>query len=501
MRTYTAFVVSFLLAIAWPLVVTPAFASQGKASQLKDRADVQLQALRERLDQILSDPGLSGAWIGARVISVDTGRVLYAINPDKRFVPASNMKLFTAAAALDVLGPDFRFVTRVVSGGRPSGGVLEGDLYLVGGGDPTVLPQTLEELAAAFARTSGVRKVTGRLVADDTWFDDIRLGEDWLWDDEPSWTTPQISALTLAPNEDFDVGTVIVEVRGTTPGRPAEVHLVPDNAYVTLDARVVTGAEGGARDVSFTREHGTNRIIVSGTLPPGATARQWVTVWEPTLYAADVFRLALERAGVRVEGPTVRGHAPEKARQVEWARRQSPPLSDILVVMLKLSNNGIAETLVKTMGAVRRGEGSWKAGLDVMRDSLRSMGIDPSAMLLRDGSGKSHSDLVTPAQVTQLLAAMWPHPHKEPFYRALPVAGAPDRLVGGTLRSRMRGTLAEGNARAKTGSLTAVHSLSGYVRTRRGELLAFSMLFNHYLGPDPVAVEDGVVAALAAFDG
>ena len=151
---------------------------------------MRFQALQQRLDEILADQGLTGAWVGVKVVSVDTGAVLYQRNPDGHFVPASNMKLFTAAAALDVLGPDFRFVTRLVSDRRPSGGVLDGDLYLVGGGDPTVLPQTVVEMASAFARTTGVRRITGRLVADDTWFDDMRLGEDWLWDDEPSWTTP-----------------------------------------------------------------------------------------------------------------------------------------------------------------------------------------------------------------------------------------------------------------------------------------------------------------------
>lgn len=462
---------------------------------------MRFQALQQRLDEILADQGLTGAWVGVKVVSVDTGAVLYQRNPDGHFVPASNMKLFTAAAALDVLGPDFRFVTRLVSDRRPSGGVLDGDLYLVGGGDPTVLPQTLVEMASAFARTAGVRRVTGRLVADDTWFDDVRLGEDWLWDDEPSWTTPQISALTLAPDEDYDVGTVMVEARATSPGRPADVRFVPENTYLTLDARVVTGPGGSASSLHVTRQHGTNRIIVTGTLPPGGYVRQWVTVWEPTLYAADVLRLALERAGVHVEGPVVRERAPEPARRMEFARRVSPPLCDIVVVMLKLSNNGIAETLVKTMGAVRRGEGSWKAGLNVLREFLRSVGIDPGRMQVRDGSGKSHSNLVTPTQLTQLLVAMWRHPQRDRFYQALPVAGVSDRLVGGSLRNRLKGTLAEGNARAKTGSLTSKHGLSGYVRTRRGELLAFAMLFNHYLGPDPVAVEDAIVGALAEYSG
>src|SRR5690606_24428086 len=182
--------------------------------------------------------------------------------------------------------------------GRPHGGALVGDLYLRGTGDPTMLAADYDALAAQVA-ASGVRVVTGDLVADDTWFDAVRLGREWAWDDEPYYYAAQVSALSVAPDTDYDAGTVIVTVRpGAAAGARPVVTLTPETRYVTIDNRATTVGSGGADTIAIEREHGTNRIVITGTVPVnGSATNDWVSVWEPTGYAADVFRRALERHG------------------------------------------------------------------------------------------------------------------------------------------------------------------------------------------------------------
>jgi D-alanyl-D-alanine carboxypeptidase/D-alanyl-D-alanine-endopeptidase (penicillin-binding protein 4) len=208
-----------------------------------------------------------------------------------------------------------------------------------------------------------------------------------------------------------------------------------------------------------------------------------------------LFRAALARHGVRVTGQTTRGATPAGATVL--ASRKSMPLSELLVPFLKLSNNLHAEILVKVMGRATSGKGTWSAGLAAMASRLPAYGIDPARLSLRDGSGLSRMDQISPDQLASLLGAARSRPWFDVWYQALPIAGDPDRMEGGTLRSRMRGTAAENNVHAKTGSLTGVSSLSGYVRTAGGEQWVFSMVTNNAIGVDLKALEDRVAVRLA----
>lgn len=347
-----------------------------------------------RLDAILADSRLAGAQVSVTVRDAPTGEVLYARNADARLIPASNQKLFIAAAAFAVLGPEYRFRTAVLTAGRPQNGVLEGNLYLKGTGDPTMLVSRYADLAAALAGR-GIRNVRGRLVADDTWFDDVRLGPDWSWDDEAFAFAAQVSALTVAPDEDFDAGTVIVDVHpGLAEGTPARVIVTPSTPYLKVINRARTGIAGSRATLAVDREHGTNTIVLAGSIPLGPERmRRWVSVWEPTAYAAEVFRESLTRHGIRVDGRTTFGSTPLLA--AELAAVESMPLARLAVPFLKLSNNGIAEILVKTMGRHAVDEGSWRAGLQVVADYLVRRGADMRDIRLRDGSGLSRLNLVT----------------------------------------------------------------------------------------------------------
>lgn len=462
--------------------------------------DLAASAAREDLaadlDEILADPRLQGGQAAVLVTSAETGEVLYERDADRRLMLASNEKLLTSTVALDLLGADHTFATTVATRARQTGPLLQGDIYLRGTGDPTMLASDYAELADQIAG-AGIRFVTGRLVADDSWFDAVRLGNDWAWDDEPFFYAAQVSALTVAPDTDFDAGTVIVEVRpGAGVGDPVEIGLVPHTRHVTIVNGATTAVAGSGDEIAIEREHGGNRILVTGTLAiDDDLSRDWASVAEPTAYAADVFRLALQSRGVRVLGPTTFGATPADARLL--AEHRSAPLGEILTPFLKLSNNGHAEVLLKSIGRKVSGEGSWSAGLAAMSAHLESYGVDAAAIASRDGSGLSRRNLVPPRQIAAVLAAAQDRPWFETWFQALPIAGQSDRMVGGTLRSRMRGTPAAGNLHGKTGTLTGASSLSGYVTDADGHRLVFSIIFNDYLSGKPADLEDRIGVRLA----
>jgi D-alanyl-D-alanine carboxypeptidase/D-alanyl-D-alanine-endopeptidase (penicillin-binding protein 4) len=324
--------------------------------------------LASRLDPLLADPRLSNVQVAVVVRDASSGTVLYERNGRARLIPASNQKLLIATAAFATLGPEYRFRTSLLTSGRQQGQTLEGNLYLRGTGDPTMVPQRWNELAAALA-TQGITRVRGRLIADDTWFDDVRLGPDWSWDDETFAFAAQVSALTVSPDEDFDAGAVIVDLQpGRGPGAPARIMLTPPTRYVRIVNQVITDSAGADSHLSIGRAHGANTIVLTGSLPADASSvRRRISIWEPTGYAADIFRTALEQNGIRVDNPTAFGSAPLTAREV--VALESIPLSELAVPFLKLSNNTIAEILVKTMGRYVYGEGSWRSGMQVVADT------------------------------------------------------------------------------------------------------------------------------------
>ncbi|WP_079132042.1 D-alanyl-D-alanine carboxypeptidase/D-alanyl-D-alanine-endopeptidase [Streptomyces nanshensis] len=453
---------------------------------------------QKAVDRALADKKLDGGTSGVVVGDASDGRVLYRHRAGTRLMPASNTKLLTSAAAMDVLGPGYRYTTDVLTRGARHGGTLDGDLYLRGTGDPTLLAKDYDALAADVA-DSGIEKVTGGLVADDTRFDTQRLGASWAADDESAYYSSQISALTVAPDEDYDAGTVLLTVTpGAKAGEKPTVKATPSNRYVDVDVTAKTVAEDGSDTLSVEREHGGNTITVSGGVPAGADPVQsWTSVWEPTGYAASVFADALREHGVRVEGDTESGKAtPDGARRV--ARHTSMPLKKLNFPFLKLSNNNHAEVLTKTMGYETAGKGTWDAGLKAIDAFLEKSGVDTDAIRQVDGSGLSRMDNVSAGEFATLLQSVRKKPWFKQWHEALPVACASDRLTGGTLRDRMCDTPAEGNVHAKTGSLTGASALSGYVTDADGRELVFSIVLNNFLPESVKDVEDEIVVALAS---
>jgi PBP4 family serine-type D-alanyl-D-alanine carboxypeptidase len=446
-------------------------------------------ALQGKIDAALRKLG-PYALAAVRVVSPARGQVLYERNADLSMNPASNMKLFTSAAAMAKLGPDYRFTTRVLAERTPDEkGVLNGDLILQGGGDPVLETPHLEKLADAL-KAQGLRRVTGSLRADDYRFDAERLGIAWNSDDEPYYYSAQISALGLNRN------VIQVDVApGKSVGDPVTIKLKPVDGYVAVECRATTGADGSKASIQVSRKRAQNVVLIAGTLPLGGRAviDEEVTMEEPELYAAHVFRTLLADRGIRLDGEIQRQPSPADA--VELATNESIPLSQILSLLNKPSDNLIAEMLLKEIGYACKKSGDAGVGSEVVEGWLKEIGLDTGGVRINDGSGLSRMDLVTSRAVSDLLLWVDRQPWREAYVRSLPLAG-----VDGTLRSRLKGTPAEKNLSAKTGSLAHVTALGGYITSRGGESLVFSVLINNF--PGSVArgakpVEDKIALALA----
>ena len=442
--------------------------------------------LAEDIRGILDRPDLAPMTIGVKVASPVTGRTLFSRHSGGLFHPASNTKLFTALGVLRTMGPGYRYLTSVFADGDAyaGGDTLHTSLYLLGRGDPMLESAHLDSLAAAVAGTGGTRVIAGDIVVDGAYLDGIPYGEGWMWDDVQYSYSASLNALSVNHNS-----VRIVISPGAAPGAPATVRVEPPTAAVAFEVRARTAAAGdtsAAEPLRVERDWParSNRITITGTIPMDAEERAFFrSVEEPGLYAGKLFRELLHARGVRVTGEVRKGVAPTRARTV--ATYRSPPVTEALARLLKDSSNLTAELLVKTMGRHATGEpGSSAGGLAALREVLADyIGLDPGAYRLADGSGLSWYNYVSPDQVVDLLTAAY-HDASigEAFRESLPIAG-----VDGTLRNRMKDTAAMGNLRAKTGTLTGVSCLSGYVRTRDGEPLVFSIMINNFVGPASTA--------------
>ncbi|WP_165986317.1 D-alanyl-D-alanine carboxypeptidase/D-alanyl-D-alanine-endopeptidase [Streptomyces sp. YIM 98790] len=460
-------------------------------------ADAERPGWAGTIDLALADPRLHGAQSSVVVADAATGEVLYERNGENRLMPASNSKLPTSVAALDILGPGYTYPTDVLATGRISHGRLRGDLYLRGTGDPTLLHEDYAGLARQLA-DAGVRTVTGDLVADDTRFDDEHFHWGWNVDDEQYYYGAPVSALTVAPDTDYDAGTVIVTVTpGEQPGDRPEVSVWPDSGFLTVRNTAATVA-GSSATPSITRVHGQDVLVVDGSIGADRSpVRVWRAVHDPTGHAAAVFATALAEHGITVRGGTRLGEAAPAGARV-LASHESMTVGELMNPFMKLSNNGHAEVLIKTIGWETSGEGSWSAGIAAARTSVAGFGMDPDTYVLADGSGLTRRNWIPSAELADLLIAVRDEEWFPGWYAQLPVACEPGRLTGGTLRSRMCGTPAEKNAHAKTGTLTGATALSGYVTDADGRELVFSVVLNYYLGAAPKDIEDRIVTALAA---
>lgn len=486
----------------------------GSAATTKTLAELQA-----RIAEVLRKPELAPAMVGIKVASLDTSRVLFEENASKLLRPASNMKLYTVAAALDRLSPDYRFITSVYASVRPdSAGILHGDLTIYGRGDPSIAARFnsgdyfkgINDLASRVA-SAGVKRVDGDLIGDETYFTGPQYGSGWTWEDLQWWYGAEVSALTINDN-----ALDLLVKPGTELGAPAIITTGPPDPLLTIVNRVVTGTKGSKRQLTLHRGLNAAALEIEGSVPlddQGYSAG--VGISHPALLFVYLLRSALAQRGVIVTGksrtlaPSAHSSsatAPISAGLIEIASMQSPPLGVVAAQTLKPSQNLYTELILRTLGKVVAPAStasnpirtSEDAGLEVVRGFLKEAGVNPGWLVLTDGSGLSRNDMVTAEATLQLLIYMSRHPYANAFREALPIAG-----VDGTLRNRLKGTVAENNVRAKTGSLSSAASLSGYLTTAAGEKLVFSIIVNNY----PVDTEvrsiciDPITVLLASFAG
>ncbi|HVZ18767.1 MAG TPA: D-alanyl-D-alanine carboxypeptidase/D-alanyl-D-alanine-endopeptidase [Terriglobales bacterium] len=481
-------------------------------------------ALTQKIDNIIGEPDVSRGFWGIEVVSLKDGSVLYSMNADKLFTPASNTKLFTTAAAMAMIGPDYKFRTTIeTDGGVDRYGRLTGNLYVVGRGDPNISGRTLpyflrterkdpamkvlEDLADQVVK-SGVKFIDGDIIGDDSYYAFERYGEGWAQDDMVwEWGAP-VSALTINDN------VVFVSIfPADHPGDKAFVQISPYAEYYKVDNRVMTTPSGtGPRRIYITREPGSNRLTLFGNIPvddPGAN--EALAIEDPAQFAADVFQSLLEKRGVVVYGqpktkhtelatlstfsvttvaPAGGGDTESKPRppmpdsRTVLASYDSQPLGQDLKVINKVSQNLHAELMLRLLGREKGNGGTIEAGLEVVRGFLLQAGIHPDEYVFYDGSGLSRQNLVTPHAVVRLLEYANTQPWSAAFMDTLPVAG-----LDGSLSERFRGTGAQGRVHAKTGSLGHVNSLSGFATTLSGDQVAFSILANNHTLPNKRALD------------
>ncbi|MDQ2800839.1 MAG: D-alanyl-D-alanine carboxypeptidase/D-alanyl-D-alanine-endopeptidase [Armatimonadota bacterium] len=444
-------------------------------------------SLSAALDRVLDAPALRGGITGAIVCRVSDGRVLYAHNPDTRLLPASNRKLFTSAAALELLGDDYRLQTELRAAQKAdANGVLTGDLFLCGGGDGLLSLDDLDAMAQTLQK-AGVRKITGNVVGDGSMFTDGPYGFGWEWDDFSDEEFPQLSGLEA--NE----GVLGVHVAsGKAVGELVQASLVPPVDYLPLEVQAQTVARGDPKTVDVSRVWDQNVFQVTGHLPLGTALDQNVPVKDPPRLAATLLRDALMRHGILVSGRTMMGKTPPEAFVV-LASHTSAPLAQYIARMNKPSDNLLAESLVRVLGHVRGKGGSYDAGDAVEVPFFQSLGVDMTSIRLVDGCGVGRRNFVTARAVAQLLLGMRRKADWKVYYDSLPIAG-----VDGTLQTRFKNTRASGNVHAKTGTLSQVRALSGYFTGRGGGLYVFSLLMNNFPGTAHEAgtVQDKFVESL-----
>ena len=484
-----------------------------------------------RIDAVLSSPDLVRGFWGIEVVAVDSGKVLYAQHADKLFTPASNTKLFTTAAALALIGSDYKVNTTVETmGNLDTHGRLTGDLVLVGRGDPNLsgrqIPyelrtqraedpiKALESLADALS-AKGLKYVDGDVVADDSYFAFERYGEGWSQDDLVWGDGAPVSALTINDNVVF-----VNILPADRAGERAFVSVVPSSDYYQIDNRIITTPAGTERKIFINREPGSTQLTLWGNMPQDDQgANEALAIEDPADFAARLFRKLLEKRGITILGhertrhtelaslstfsvtamAPARGGDDSSVRAVQHnaplvlASFQSQTLIQDIRVINKVSQNLHAELLLRLLGREKGTAGTIEGGLEVLRGFLTKAGVPKDEYVFYDGSGLSRQNLVTPHSVTTLLRYAARQPWGDAYKSTFPVAG-----VDGSLSDRFKSTDAQGRVWAKTGSLGGVKTLSGYATTNRGERVAFSILSNNFNMPTKRMTDaiDSVVDAI-----
>lgn len=446
-------------------------------------AATRIEQLRRELATVFADRTADHAQWSVQINSLKSGATLYSLNANRLQVPASNQKLVTCAVAAEKLGWDFTYTNKVYAAGTISDGVLAGDLVVTSDGDPTINPRhparwaILDEWARQLA-AKGIHLIAGQLVGDDNAFAEPGWGAGWSWDDIARGYGAPVSALQYNENE-----VELMIMPGSAPGERAIISMSPPASGLTIDHGVTTGPAGSETKIAIERIPGSSIVSVHGQIGVGApVVNDRVGVQNPTLMYVNAFREALARHGIFVGGSTIDVDdlrlAPDYATATLLIEDHSPPLSEIVDVTNKWSRNLYAETLLRSL-ARPEAPATADGGLKVVRDTLTAWGIPEDSYVARDGSGLSRYDYTSPEVLTALLT----HVSKDPRLADVFRSSLPVSATSGLMASRLKDTPAAERVWAKSGSMSQVRSLSGYVTTADNEPLVFSIIVNGFRVP------------------
>ncbi len=472
-----------------------------------------LASLQSKIRTTLARPEFRRGTIGVKIASLDTGKIVFEENAEKYFMPASNMKSFTIAAALEKLSPDFRFVTSVFAPAMPdASGTIRGDLTIYGRGDVSFSTafydgdyyKGLDALAAKIVQ-AGVKRIEGNLIGDESYFSGNAIPPGWEWDDLQWYYGAEISALPVNDN------VVDLSIKPGSVNSPCVVQILPANAVMKIVNRCTTSVSGTKRDGKVDKRLDQNTIEISGSMPLDDKGFQgFIAVSRPAQLFVELLRGLLIQKGVVVTGQNKLVNAKDKttfavvssAAPVEITKLESPPLSFIAAKTMKPSQNAYTETILRALGEqvgdkTDPKRSSEERGIAVVQSFLLQAGIPPDSVIQYDGSGLSRHDLITPNSAVQLYTYMSKSRYANVWRDVLTIGG-----VDGTLQNRFKGTPAAGNVRGKTGTIDQVSSLSGYVNSASGEKLVFSVIVNGVNNSRlRQSAIDEIVLALANFNG
>ncbi len=430
-----------------------------------------VQRFHEALDTILAHPCLKSKGYGVEIYSLDRREILYQTRKDHLFVPASNQKLITTAAALKYLGPDYRYSTRLFTTGKIKGDTLFGDLYIKGYGDPKLVSEQMWLLVNEL-KNIPIHKVVGNIIADSSFFDSVLRVKTWGRASGAQAYNAPLGALS------FNFNTVTVYVSpGNRAGDKPQVVVDPDTQYIKVknQSQTLPAKKRGRLILNRLDRGDYDEVSVTGGISKNSRrARYYVNITDPTLYTLSVFKDYLVRAGIQLVGDALeRGTVPKGARLL--VNHKSEPLALALRGLNKFSNNLVAEQILKTLGAEQFGPpGTTENGLRIISKYMRSLGFSQDQYRIVDGSGLSRQNRLTANQIVSVLE----HVHDDlsiypEFISALGVMG-----LDGNVRKRMNKVADSQKARVKTGTLKSVSALSGYFQSKDGERFAFSILMN-----------------------
>ena len=443
-----------------------------------------LEVAKESIDYYANNPNLFNAQVGIYIELLDTGEIIYKRNEHKLFMPASNMKLFTSAVALLKFGPNFQYQTNIFIKDSIINGTLHGDIVIKGSGDPTIEPTfstgDVRNILVTWADTLlnlGINAIDGDIVGDESYFQNERLGYGWQWDYESYYYAAQVGALSI--NENCVDVTVIANEQ---VGLPPKIEIFPPTNYFSVENTATTIAPDSVRTLNVTRVRSKNIIVVKDQIPQNKPVyNQSITVEDPGLFFVHLFAQVLMERGIQFRGElkTVKeNRVIDYLNLKEVIIHKSPTLATIIKLMNKPSNNLYAEQLLLTLGAEYGAAGTAEEGVKVINQTLSRMGIPENEFIMCDGSGLSRHNLITPSAIVALLRYMSKHNYYDSFYDSLPIAG-----IDGTIKNRLKGSLAENNVRAKTGHVGRVSNLSGYINSINGRNYIFSILVNNFTVP------------------